>query len=52
MDQLGINSGRQSPAEAGIDAVFAGKGFSLLSAENGYRISHYFEFVGRKRLTD
>jgi len=32
--------------------VFAGKGFSFLSAENDYGISRYFEFVGWKRLTD
>ena len=32
--------------------MFVGKTFSLLSAENNYRISHYCEFVVRDALTD
>ena len=40
------------PVKADIYAVFVGKGFSLLSAENNYRISRYCEFVGRDGLTD
>jgi len=32
--------------------VFVGKDFSLLSAENNYRISRKYEIVGGDRLTD
>ena len=40
------------PAKAYIYAVFVGKGFSLLSAENICRIAQNSEFVGRDGLTD
>ena len=33
-------------------AVLAGKGASMLTHENNYRISCYREFVGCDRLTD
>jgi Phage integrase family len=46
-DQLGIEA-----AKADIYAVFVGKGFLLLRAENNCRINRYFEVVGRDGLTD
>ena len=45
-------TGRPKPAKADIYAVFAGKGFSLLSAENYSTIGSVFDFVSRQRLTD
>ena len=47
-----LDSNRLWAAEADIRAVFVGEGFSLLSAENNYRIGRYCEFVGRYGLTD
>ena len=37
---------------ADMRAVFVGKGFSLLSAENSFRIAHKSEIAGRGRLTN
>jgi len=47
-----LSKDSDQPSKADIYAVFVGKGFSLLSAENNYRISCYCEFVSGDRLTD
>ena len=51
-NQLESESARPLAAMADMRAVFVGKGFSLLSAENSFRIAHKSEIAGRGRLTN
>ena len=47
---VGQNPEREPPAEAELESK-GREWFSLLSAENNYRISGYYDFVSQDRLT-